>query len=91
MTTSPLPVRPPPEEPGRPRGPIPMTAKKEHLAVDALVAELGVQFPDVPPEEILSVVAAAHHRFDGRPIRDFVPILVGRAARDRLREQPQAA
>jgi hypothetical protein len=30
-------------------------------------------------------VVAAHHRFDGRPIRDFVPILVERIAKEDLR------
>jgi hypothetical protein len=32
------------------------------------------------------VLRATYARFDGRPIRDFVPLLVERAAAERLRE-----
>ncbi|TDC96115.1 hypothetical protein E1292_38595 [Nonomuraea deserti] len=42
-------------------------------------------------ERVRSAVVAAHHRFDGRPIRDYVPIFVEREAersfRCRLGEQ----
>ena len=41
------------------------------------------------PEEVDEVVATYHHGFDGRPIRDFVPILVERKERDRLRTFPR--
>jgi hypothetical protein len=30
-------------------------------------------------------VSSVHHRFDDSPIRDFVPVLVERIARDELR------
>ena len=84
-------ARPTPKRPHGPRGPVLMTTEKEDQAMDTLVEELRDQFPAVPFSTVLAVVTAAHHRFDGRPIRDFVPILVGRAVRDRLRENPQSA
>lgn len=39
---------------------------------------------DHTPEEITYTVEAIHHRFEGRPVRDFVPVLVERHARREL-------
>ncbi|MDL4812934.1 three-helix bundle dimerization domain-containing protein [Actinomadura opuntiae] len=39
---------------------------------------------DHSPQEITRTVEAVHRDFDGRPIRDFVPILVERHARAHL-------
>ncbi|WP_165975663.1 three-helix bundle dimerization domain-containing protein [Actinomadura rubrisoli] len=35
-------------------------------------------------QEVTDTISAIHHGFDGRPIRDFVPVLVERYARQRL-------
>jgi hypothetical protein len=46
------------------------------------VAErLRQQFPQVRPDVLDEVLRGHYKRFDGRPIRDFVPILVERATR----------
>ena len=42
----------------------------------------------VRPAEVARTVDEAYHEFDGHPIRDFVPVLVERAAADRLRSVP---
>jgi hypothetical protein len=48
----------------------------------ARVAErLRQQFPEVRPDALDDVLRGHYKRFDGRPVRDFVPILVERATR----------
>jgi hypothetical protein len=42
------------------------------------------QFPELPAEAVEAIVNGRYHAFDGRPIRDFVPILVEHAAREDL-------
>jgi hypothetical protein len=65
------------------------TRQGAEARVVALVsARLRKRFPDVSHEVIVRVVAGYHRQFDGRPIRDFVPILVERQARDLLRAIP---
>lgn len=51
------------------------------------VHTLGEEFFTVPPAEIAALVAAEHRRYAGRPVRDFVPMLVERAVRAQLRGQ----
>ncbi|MEU7744327.1 three-helix bundle dimerization domain-containing protein [Nonomuraea sp. NPDC049158] len=61
-------------------------AEREHLAVDELKARLAGAFArSHSAERVRSAVVVAHHRFDGRPIRDFVPIFVERIAKEDLR------
>ncbi len=36
------------------------------------------RFPDADPASIRSLVEQEHHQYDGRPIREFVPVLVER-------------
>jgi len=59
------------------------TTEDERRAVDDITARLAAQFSQ-PRERISAVVDEAHHELDGTPIRDFVPILVERQARERL-------
>ncbi|WP_353946061.1 hypothetical protein ABII15_33685 [Streptomyces sp. HUAS MG91] len=40
------------------------------------------------PDEVAAAVAEAHASFHGRPVRDFVPVLVERKARAALTERP---
>jgi hypothetical protein len=49
-----------------------------------LVDRLRVSYPDVAPERVTSVVRYQHAKFDGRPVRDFVPLFVERSARREL-------
>lgn len=57
----------------------------EAAALEQVVAALVARFPSVDPATVRAVVDEVHHSFDG-PVRDYVPLLVERAGRDRLRE-----
>ena len=59
------------------------TKESENLAAvqDRLVAAL----PGVPRERIEQAIAEEYARFDGRSVRDFVPLFVERNAREALR------
>ena len=62
-----------------------MTQTEEIHALDQLADRLRGRFPDAPPESIKSAVDEVHSQFDGRPIRDFIPVLVEREVVDRFR------
>jgi hypothetical protein len=59
----------------------------ETVALDRLAEQLGQSFPDVPADEVALAIRTEHARYDRSPIRDFVPILIERAARRRLTER----
>ena len=53
------------------------------------VAErVRARFPDTAPEHISSMVEQLHRQYDGRPIREFVPVLVEREVIEKLRLDP---
>jgi hypothetical protein len=56
----------------------------EWAAIEHLVDRLKKSYPEVSPDTIVTVVHHNHARFDGRPIRDFVPLFVERAAKRQL-------
>ena len=58
--------------------------KAETTAMNRLMERLAHVFPEVPEAEITRVVEGRYHDFDGRPIRDFVPVLVERTVRRQL-------
>jgi len=45
---------------------------------------LKQSYPGVGPDTVTTVVHHNHARFDGRPVRDFVPLFVERGARRQL-------
>ena len=53
----------------------------EAEAMARVVERLRQQFPEVPPDAIDAIVNGHYEAFDGRPVRDFVPVLVERATR----------
>ena len=53
----------------------------EAEAISRVVQRLRQQFPEMPPDALAEVVNGHYEAFDGRPLRDFVPILVERATR----------
>ena len=55
-------------------------ATTEDQHIDVVRRRLQVRFPDLDIHVIDEAIDTAHHRFDGRPVRDFVPLLVERAA-----------
>jgi len=56
----------------------------EWAAIEHLVDRLKESYPEVSPDRIMTVVHHNHVRLDGRPIRDFVPLFVERAAKRQL-------
>jgi hypothetical protein len=56
----------------------------EAEAMSRVVHRLRQQFPELPAERIEQAVHGRYEQFDGRPIRDFLPILVERSARNDL-------
>ena len=66
-----------------------MTPNEEGQAVTLVAQRLQTRFPDLDSDTINRVVESAHHVYDGRPIRDFVPVLVEREARDVLHRLPR--
>ena len=53
----------------------------EAEALARVVQRLREQFPEVPPDALKEIVDGHYEAFDGRPVRDFVPVLVERATR----------
>jgi hypothetical protein len=62
----------------------------EDRAIDEVVSRLSEKFPALSTEHIAAVVDEEVHRFDGGRVRDFVPVLVERAAKQRLKAEARA-
>ncbi len=60
-----------------------MDRAAERKALAEVQARLEKRFPDLHPDVIAAAVRLAHSELVG-PVRDFVPVLVERAARDHL-------
>jgi hypothetical protein len=56
----------------------------EQTIINQLTERLMRKYPAVPPDTVATVVLGIHARFDGRPLRDYVPLLVERRARSVL-------
>jgi hypothetical protein len=52
--------------------------------MDGVAERLAERYPGTPPDVITSLVQQTYHSFEGCPIRDYVPVLVEHAVRDRL-------
>lgn len=61
-----------------------MQVDHEPHALVGVIDRLGERFPDRPRSAIEEVVAEEPESLNDGPIRDFVPVLVERAARRRL-------
>lgn len=62
---------------------------RERHALDQVTDRLSQSFADrYSSTQVDQTVSSIHRRFDGRPIREFVPVLVERIARDELRHSP---
>jgi hypothetical protein len=57
---------------------------KEWSAIKRLVDRLRDVYPDVPADTVVTVVHHTHAKFDGHPVRDFVPLFVERGAKEEL-------
>ncbi|NMM87923.1 hypothetical protein B2J88_26795 [Rhodococcus sp. SRB_17] len=58
-----------------------MTADDELLQVERIISRLIARYPAVSPTEIEQDVRIVYRRLAGGRIRDFVPLLVEKAAR----------
>jgi hypothetical protein len=56
----------------------------EQTIIEHVVARLTTRYPAMSQSTVASVVHDVHARFDGRPLRDFVPLLVERTAKREL-------
>jgi hypothetical protein len=56
----------------------------EWSAIQQLVDRLRNNYPDVPADTVATVVHHNHAKFDGHPVRDFVPLFVERGAKEEL-------
>ncbi|MUM19309.1 hypothetical protein FZI91_08390 [Mycobacterium sp. CBMA271] len=61
-----------------------MAVLSEQAGIGNLVDQLQVRHPGLTRDVVEAVVRAEHSRFDGRPLRDYVPLLVERRAREEL-------
>jgi hypothetical protein len=65
------------------------TKPDEDRAIDEVVTRLSERFPALARDHVHAIVQEELHRFDGGRVRDFVPVLVERAAKKRLREEAE--
>jgi hypothetical protein len=61
-----------------------MVGAGECAAIEQLVDRLKLRYPGVSRDAIVTVVHQTHARLDGRPVPDFVPLLVERGAKREL-------
>jgi hypothetical protein len=61
-----------------------MIELSEQTIIDQLVNRLTQRYPTVPDDLVAEVVRARYAGFDDRPIRDYIPLFVERAARNDL-------
>lgn len=57
-------------------------------AVEQVIERLETRFSGIPRSRIEAVVREEHRRLEGRPVRDYVSVLIERSAREKLRELP---
>jgi hypothetical protein len=56
----------------------------EQTVIEQLVVRLTSRYPTISESTVAGVVRDVHSRFEGRPLRDYVPLLVERSARGEL-------
>ncbi|CAN5574277.1 hypothetical protein BH10ACT10_BH10ACT10_00220 [soil metagenome] len=62
-----------------------METFEEAHAMTELIKRLQSSYPQAPGHTVDQLVTEVHREFDGRPIRDFVPVLVEREVAERLK------
>ena len=61
-----------------------LAPEDEVKAVREVTQRFAVSFPNVNVVDVEHAVRRSYEQFTGSPIRDFVPVLVERMARDQL-------
>jgi hypothetical protein len=58
--------------------------EEEQLLIDQIIDRLVTRHPETAEQAVTDVVHTAYHRYDGTPIRDFIPLLVERRAHEQI-------
>ena len=61
-----------------------MIELSEKQTIDQLTGRLVASYQEVEPDQVNRIVLDEYARFEGRPIRDFVPLFVERHAKEEL-------
>lgn len=61
-----------------------MIELSEQTIIDQVTDRLARKYPTVAPDILTAVVRAVYAWFDGRPVREYVPLLVERFAGNEL-------
>jgi hypothetical protein len=56
----------------------------EQTVIDQLVVRLTSRYPTISPSTVSDIVKDVYARYDGRPLRDYVPLFVERNAKSEL-------
>ena len=56
----------------------------EQTVIDQIVTRLTSRYPTISASTVATVVHDVHARYEGRPLRDFVPLFVERNAKSAL-------
>ncbi len=56
----------------------------EQTVIDQIVTRLTSRYPTISASTVATVVLDVHARYEGRPLRDFVPLFVERNAKSAL-------
>ena len=64
-----------------------MSKHDEEKVVREIVAHLRARVPQAPQEEVEQTVAGLFHEWADSPVRSFLPVLVEKEARERLRHR----
>lgn len=57
---------------------------REQTIIAQVADRLSSKYSTIPADTVGAVVRRAYERFDGRPVREFVPLLVERCAEKEL-------
>jgi hypothetical protein len=61
-----------------------MREEDEAKSLVRVVDELHERFPGVPTVVVERLVTEGYRSFDGAPVRDYIPVMVKRSARESL-------
>jgi hypothetical protein len=61
----------------------------EAAAVALLISRLHDKFPQIPISTVQQIVAEVYASYSGCRVREFIPLLVERESRERLRALPR--
>jgi hypothetical protein len=69
---------------GKTSGVIELSRQSEQTVIEQLVERLTNRYPAIARSIVARVVHETHARFEDRPVRDFIPLLVERHAKSAL-------